>query len=95
MDLAHRLIETLAGKWNPAEFRHTYTDVLRQGIEAKVAGKEFEAPREERRPRITNLVQALEKSLARKEPAKAAGRATKPTAKRKGKGAAEPYITTI
>jgi DNA end-binding protein Ku len=88
MDLAHRLIDTLVGKWNPEEFRDTYPEALRQAIEAKVEGKQFEAPREERRPQITNLMQALEESLARTEPAKAAGRATKPTAKRRGKGAA-------
>jgi len=87
MDLAHRLIDTLAGKWNPTEFRDTYTDVLRQAIDAKAAGKEFEAPHEERRPQITNLMQALEKSLARKEPAKAAGRAAKtPEKRRAGSG---------
>src|SRR5207248_6290848 len=72
MDLAHRLIDTLAGKWNPQEFRDTYTELLRQAIEAKVEGKDFEAPREERRPNVTNLMQALEQSLARKEPAKSA-----------------------
>jgi DNA end-binding protein Ku len=30
MDLAHRLIDTLADKWKPEEFRDTYTEVLRQ-----------------------------------------------------------------
>ena len=85
MDLAHRLIDTLADKWKPEEFRDTYTDVLRQAIEAKVAGKEFEAPREEQRPKITNLMQALEQSLARKEPTKAAARAKAPPKRRAGK----------
>ena len=88
MDLAHRLIDTLADKWKPEEFRDTYTDVLRKAIEAKVEGKEVELPREERRPQVSNLMQALEQSLARKEPAKAAARATKPTKRRGGKTAA-------
>jgi DNA end-binding protein Ku len=65
MDLAHRLIDTLAGKWNPHEFRDTYTDVLRQAIEAKVEGKQFEASREERRPQITNLKHSKKVSRAR------------------------------
>src|SRR5262249_54473711 len=30
MDLAHRLIDTLADKWKAAEFRDTYTEVLRK-----------------------------------------------------------------
>jgi len=38
MDLAHRLIDTLADKWKPEEFRDTYTEVLRKAIEAKVEG---------------------------------------------------------
>ena len=86
MDLAHRLIETLADKWKPEEFRDTYTEVLRQAIEAKVEGKEFEAPREERKPQIGNLMKALEESLARKEPAKATARAVNgPQKRRAGK----------
>jgi DNA end-binding protein Ku len=84
MDLAHRLIDTLADKWKPEEFRDTYTEVLRKAIEAKVEGKELELPREERRRPVANLMQALEKSLARKEPAKAAARATKSPARRRG-----------
>jgi len=86
MDLAHRLIESLADKWKPEEFRDTYTEVLRQAIEAKVEGKEFEAPREERKPQIGNLMKALEESLARKEPAKATARAVNgPQKRRAGK----------
>jgi DNA end-binding protein Ku len=77
MDLAHRLIETLADKWKPEEFRDTYTEVLRKTIEAKVEGKEIELPREERARPVGNLMKALEESLARKEPAKAAARTTR------------------
>ena len=89
MDLAHRLIDTLADKWKPEEFRDTYTEVLRKAIEAKVEGKELELPAEERPRPVANLMTALEESLARKEPAKAAGRGTKPTQKRRaGKPAA-------
>ena len=51
MDLAHRLIDTLADKWKPEEFRDTYTEVLRKAIEAKVEGKELELPAEAPSPR--------------------------------------------
>ncbi len=68
MDLAHRLIDTLADKWKPEEFRDIYTEVLRKAIEAKVEGREFELPAEERPRPVTNLMKALEQSLARKEP---------------------------
>ena len=89
MDLAHRLIDTLADKWKPEEFRDTYTEVLRKAIEAKVEGKEVELPRGERRAPVADLMKALEASLVRKEPAKAAARAIKsPQKRRAGKPAA-------
>lgn len=89
MDLAHRLIQTLADKWKPEEFRDTYTEVLRTVIAAKVEGKEVAHPREERVRPVTNLMKALEGSLARKAPAKAAGRSAQgPLKRRAGKRAA-------
>jgi non-homologous end joining protein Ku len=73
----------------PEDFRDTYTEVLRLAIEAKVEGKQLELPTEERSRPITNLVKALEQSLARKEPAKAPGRGAKaPQKRRRGKRAA-------
>src|SRR5262249_20426333 len=55
---------------------------------AKVEGKEVELPEERGRP-VANLMKALEESLARKGPAKAAGRAIKvPQKRRAGKHAA-------
>jgi len=89
MELAHRLIETLADKWKPEEFQDTYIEVLRKAIEAKLEGKELELPREERPRPVANLMRALEESFARKEPAKAAGRPAKgPQKRRSGKRAA-------
>jgi DNA end-binding protein Ku len=90
MDLAHRLIDTLADKWKPEEFHDTYTEVLRKAIEAKVEGKEIELPREEQKHPVADLMNALEASLARKERAKAAGRgaAKSPQKRRAGKPAA-------
>jgi len=73
MDLPHRLIETLADKWKPEEFRD----------------KELELPREERRAPVADLMKALEASLVRKEPAKATTQAVKgPQKRRVGKPAA-------
>jgi DNA end-binding protein Ku len=74
MDLALRLVETLAGDWEPEKYRDTYTDVLRQAIEQKVEGKEISIPRGQPAPRkVVDLRQALEASLKtpRKELAKA------------------------
>lgn len=91
MDLAHQLISTLADKWNPSEFRDTYTEVLREVIEAKVEGKEVVLPEGPRRPRVANLVKALQASLeegGRKPAAKAPGQLKKREGRRIGKRAA-------
>jgi DNA end-binding protein Ku len=92
MALAHQLINTLADKWNPQEFRDTYTEVLRKVIEAKVEGKQVVLPEGPRRPRVANLMKALQASLkdggVRKEPTRAAGRAKGPQRRRVGKRAA-------
>jgi non-homologous end joining protein Ku len=67
---------------------NTYTDVRRKAIEAKVEGNELELPRAERPRPVANLVRALEQSLTRKEPAKAAARAKGAQGRRAGKRAA-------
>lgn len=83
MELTRRLIDTLADRWKPEEFRDTYTDVLRKVIEAKAEGRTLESPAEERPRPVASLVSALEKSLGRKAPLKAAGR---PAAQRRRAG---------
>lgn len=91
MDLAHQLISTLADKWNPTVFRDTYTEVLRQVIEAKVEGKQVVLPEEPRRPRVANLMKALQASLkegGRKPATKAPARAKRPERRRVGRKAA-------
>jgi DNA end-binding protein Ku len=91
MDLAHQLISTLADKWNPTAFRDTYTEVLRQVIEAKVEGKQVVLPEEPRRPRVANLMKALQASLkegGRKPATKAPARAKRPERRRVGRKAA-------
>jgi len=39
MDLAHRLIEALADKWKPEEFRDTYTEAPPQGDRGEGRGQ--------------------------------------------------------
>jgi DNA end-binding protein Ku len=76
MQLTRQLMDTLTGSWNPHEFRDTYTEVLRRVIAAKAKGKEVVGPEAPKRPRVANLMQALQRSL-REQPrplAKAPGR---------------------
>jgi DNA end-binding protein Ku len=85
MDLAKRLVDSLAADWEPEKYRDTYRDVLMKAIEQKVEGKEIEIPEPSKPKRVVNLVKALEQSLKtpRKELARADGR--KPRAAAHGK----------
>jgi DNA end-binding protein Ku len=63
LKLARQLVDTLAGPWEPTEFKDTYTDVLRRIIQQKVKGKDIAIPEPEKRPRIIDLTKALQASL--------------------------------
>ncbi len=64
MQLTSRLIDSLAGKWNPSEFKDTYTNVLKQAIRQKIEGKKISIPASmEERPKVVHLMKALEASL--------------------------------
>ena len=92
MDLARQLIDTLASQWDPTQFRDTYTEVLREVIEAKVEGKHVALPGAPRRPKVASLMKALQASLkdggARKAPAKAAARGRSAARRRAARRAA-------
>jgi DNA end-binding protein Ku len=92
MDLARQLIDTLASQWDPTQFRDTYTEVLRQVIEAKVEGKHVALPGAPRRPKVASLMKALQASLKdggpRKAPAKAAARGRSAARRRAARRAA-------
>jgi DNA end-binding protein Ku len=66
MKLAHQLIETLTGDWDPSEYEDTYTDVLRRLIRAKIKGKEIAAPELPEPARVTDLMEALKQSIAKR-----------------------------
>jgi DNA end-binding protein Ku len=77
LDLAKKLVDTLAEEWKPGRYRDTYHEALRAAIERKLEGKEIEAPAPRRPARVVNLRKALEESLkkgTRKPPARAEGR---------------------
>jgi len=77
IDLAMKLVDTLADDFDPGEYRDTYHETLRAAIERKVEGKEIEAPAARKPARVVNLMKALEESLksgARKPPARVDGR---------------------
>jgi DNA end-binding protein Ku len=61
--LARQLVDTLAGPFEPQQYHDTYTEALRNVIEARIAGKKVTAPKAARPPKVVDLVDALRQSL--------------------------------
>ncbi len=73
LDMAMRLVDDMADKWQPAKFKDTYRDDLRKRIEEKVkAGQteEITEPekegRAEKRGEVIDLMSLLKKSIGKK-----------------------------
>jgi DNA end-binding protein Ku len=56
--MAEQLIESMTGKWDPSEYRDTYTERVQQLIDAKVAGNEVTPA--EQPPEATNVTDLME-----------------------------------
>lgn len=54
LDMAIQLVGTLAGDFQPVQYRDTFREVLREIIERKVQGKEIETPGAEKRPKVVS-----------------------------------------
>jgi DNA end-binding protein Ku len=65
--MATQLIDSLTTRFKPEKYRDTYRDAVMQIIEKKAEGEEIVAPPpvEEKKGRVTNLMAALEASLAK------------------------------
>lgn len=91
LELALKLIEQKASKFDPSQYKDRYEEALLTVIKAKIAGEEPVMAAAPARGNVINLMDALKKSLeGEKPPAKAKGRKTetkapakKPAAKRK------------
>lgn len=79
--MARQLVGSLAGHFDPSDYRNSYREELRAMLEAKLAGEEIVAPKPapEVAP-VADLMEALRKSVeaakTRKPKAKSAGRRT-------------------
>jgi DNA end-binding protein Ku len=98
IDMAERLVEDMARKWDPTAFHDTYRDDLLKMIEEKASGKVRKEPKAKpaREAEVIDFASLLEKSLgARKGAGKSAGAANdehhavkrKPAAKARRKAA--------
>jgi DNA end-binding protein Ku len=76
--LAEQVIQSLVGEFEPAEFENEYRRELKAMLEAKLAGQEIKKPEPVAETPVVDLMEALRRSVADAQGAKA-----KPAAKRK------------
>lgn len=60
---AKAIIEGMSGKFNPEEYKDEYRRKVQEAIERKIAGKEIVAPKDNKTATVSNLMEALTKSL--------------------------------
>jgi DNA end-binding protein Ku len=102
VDLASQIIEALAADWDPAQYHDTYTDEVKEIIDAKAKGKTVTPPEpDEDGGEVIDLMDALRASLdanrsasgkrpAKKAPAKKKAAAKKASAKKSAGAAKRP-----
>ena len=64
LDMAVQLIESLAGPWDPSQYRDTYADRVRELVESKRTGGEVvAAPEAPQATEVVNLMDVLRRSV--------------------------------
>jgi len=79
LDLAKQIIASLSAPFDPADLKSEYRESLRELLEAKLAGVDFELPEAEAPAPVVDLMEALRASVAaasKKPPAKKKAAAT-------------------
>jgi DNA end-binding protein Ku len=66
LNLAIKLIDSMSGKFKPETYKDEYQDKIKDAIDKKINGKEIKKKKTKKRENITDLMEALEKSLKRK-----------------------------
>jgi DNA end-binding protein Ku len=82
VELAKKLVESLATEFEPGKYKDEYQERLQQLIAAKGEGREVTAAPARKLAPVINLMEALQRSLD-KEPKKPAGRAAETAASAK------------
>jgi DNA end-binding protein Ku len=76
IELAGQIIDVLTTEWKPSKYRDTYTEELRDLIEAKAKGKEITVEPEAETPsNVVDLMEALQASVEQHRKRASAGRA--------------------
>ena len=63
MDLALKLIDSMTDEFRPLDYVDEYQDKVKRAIDKKIDGKAIKKVKEKRKITVTNLMDALEKSL--------------------------------
>ncbi|MBD0317344.1 MAG: Ku protein [Thermoleophilia bacterium] len=64
LSMAMQLVESLAGDFDPGDYRNEYRDELRAMLEAKLTGEEVTRPEPVAPAPVVDLMEALKKSVA-------------------------------
>lgn len=88
--LAQQVVATFQGEIDLAEYHDEYREGLRKIIDAKIAGEDVIEPEEKAPPKVTDLMEALKRSLDtvssdRKKPAKVTQMRPRPAAAERSK----------
>ncbi|HHX32816.1 MAG TPA: Ku protein [Mollicutes bacterium] len=66
IDLATKLVKAMSGKFNPEDYKDEYQDNIKEAIEQKLNGKAIKKSKVKPKESVTDLMQALKKSLKEK-----------------------------
>lgn len=72
LQMATQLVESLAGGFDPADYRNEHREELRAMLEAKLAGEEVVRPEPQPEAPVIDLMDALKQSIAAAKPKEAA-----------------------
>jgi len=67
MNLALTLIDSMSDKFTPEKYKDEYQDKIKDAIDKKIDGKAIKQSKSKKRPSVSNLMDALEKSLKDKK----------------------------
>lgn len=66
LDLAVKLVNSLKGRFEPEKYKDEYQNNIKNAIDDKIDGKEIKGSKRKTKKQITDLMEALEKSLKKK-----------------------------
>jgi DNA end-binding protein Ku len=85
LGMARSLVESLAEKFRPESYTDEYRTALEQLIEQKMRGEKRNARRRKREPKVIDLMEALQASVAKAKKGEAGSAKAKPGRKKAGR----------